>query len=122
MIRLLLDAHIPLAVAWRLREDGIDVVALRDWLEGSYRQASDEEILVAASSEERVLVTYDCHTIPPLLAHWAEAGQHHRGVVLADEKTVLPKDIGGLVRALRALVREQGGLLWEDRVVFLQRS
>lgn len=122
MIRLLLDAHIPVAVARRLREDRIDVVALRDWLEGNFRHASDEQVLAAASTEERVLVTYDCHTIPSLLKDWAQMDRHHRGVVLVDEKTLMPNDVGGLARALRALVREQGAQPWEDRAVFLQRS
>src|SRR4029079_7170210 len=66
-MRLLLDAHVAIAIAAQLQREGIDVVALRDWQGGGYRNASDDLILVAALAEQCVLITFDCRTIPPLL-------------------------------------------------------
>src|SRR5215208_1975690 len=98
-MRLLLDAHVSPAVARDLQRASIDAVAVRDWLEGNYRSASDDQLLAAAAVDGRVLVTYDCRTMPPLLKEWAEIRQEHAGVILVDEKTVRSNDVGGLVRA-----------------------
>jgi predicted nuclease of predicted toxin-antitoxin system len=119
-MRLLLDAHLSPAIARQLQREGVDAVALRDWLGGSHRQALDDQILAVAASDQRVLVTYDRRTIPPLLKEWAETSQQHAGVVLVDEQTLQPADIGGLLRALRALVAEHGDDDWQDRVIFLR--
>jgi len=119
-MRLLLDAHISPAVAARLRRDGVDAFALRDWRDGELRAASDAEVLAAALAEACVLVSYDCRTIPPLLKEWGEIGRAHAGVVLIDDKTVRPSDIGGIQRALAALAAQSGEEAWLDRVVFLR--
>lgn len=121
-MRLLLDAHLSPAVAEALRRGGFDAVAIRDWLDGNYRSAADDQLLEMALSDERVLVTYDLQTIPPLLKEWAETGQRHGGVVLIDERTVRPNDFGGLVRALQALMASCGAQDWQDRVAFLGSS
>jgi len=120
LIRLLLDAHISPSIAKQLQGEGIDTVALRDWQYGHYLSASDEQILIEATVDKRVLVTYDLRTIPPLLKEWAETGQQHSGVILIDEKTLLPNDVGGLLRAIRILVRDHGDDEWQDQVVFLR--
>ena len=121
-MRLLLDAHLPRAVAQQLCQQKVDAVALADWQQGSYRSATDEAVLEAASPEGRVLVTYDRRTIPRHLRCLAEAGGHHAGVILIDERIIRPNDIGGLVRALLALVEESGDESWDDQVVFLRRA
>ncbi len=120
MIRLLLDAHISPAVARGLQAEGIDAIALRDWQEGDYRSAPDERVLADAAADGRVLVSDDCRTLPPLLKQWAETAQHHRGVILVDERTISPRAVGALIRALRALLAEHGDESWDDRVIFLQ--
>jgi hypothetical protein len=119
-MRLLLDAHVAPAIARSLRRDGIDAVAVRDWLGGNYRDAPDDQLLEVAATDDRVLVSYDLRTIPTLLKDWAEGDRSHAGVILVDDKTLRPDDLGGLVRALRALVAQSGGESWRDRVVFLQ--
>jgi hypothetical protein len=121
-MRLLLDVHVAPAIARALQQDGIDVLAVRDWQGGLYRDASDTLILTAALADGRTLVTYDCRTIPTLLKEWAETGRQHGGVVLVDERTIKQADVGGLVRALRALVALHGGEVWLDRVVYLQSA
>jgi predicted nuclease of predicted toxin-antitoxin system len=119
-MRLLLDAHLSPAIAQRLNAEGTDIVTLRDWRGSNYLDAPDDQILVAALAEERVLVTFDSRTIQPLVNEWAQTGRHHAGVVLINRKTIRQDDIGGLIRALRMLVANTGEQDWRDRVVFLQ--
>jgi predicted nuclease of predicted toxin-antitoxin system len=118
-MRLLLDSHLPSALARQLQRHEIDAVPLAGWMEGIYRNAADDQILEAAHSDRRVLVTYDVRTVPPLLVEWAETGQHHGGVVLVDDRTLPPNDVGGLLRALLRLIHSRGDAEWEDRVVYL---
>jgi hypothetical protein len=119
-MRLLLDEHVSPAVARQLQAEGLDAITIRDWLGGNYRGAADDQLLAVAAADQRVLVTFDLRTIPPLLKEWAEEGRQHAGVILVDEGTIRSDDIGGLVRALRALVKQSGGESWTDRVVFLR--
>jgi hypothetical protein len=81
----------------------------------------DATCLRHAATHRWTLVTYDRRTIPPLLKTWAEAGQHHGGVIFVDEKTISPSDIGGQVLALTALAREAAAWDWTNRVCFLRR-
>jgi hypothetical protein len=118
-MRLLLDSHLPSALPRQLCRHDVDAMALADWMAGSYRNAADDQILEAAHSDRRVLVTYDVRTIPALLVEWAETGRHHGGIALVDDRTLPPNDVGGLLRALLRLVQSSGGEAWEDRVVYL---
>ena len=119
-MRLLLDAPVAAAVAEQLRVHGIDALALPEWKEGHYTSADDEELLAAAHADRRVLVTFDCHTIPSLLKDIAETGQHHGGIILVAARTFRANDIGGLLCALLALFEQQGDADWEDTVLFLR--
>src|SRR3712207_4522523 len=119
-MRLLIDAHVSPAVGRSLRQAGVDALALQDWQGGWHRDASHEGILESAMADGRVLVTYDCRTIPVLLKTMVEDGREHGGVLLVDERTIRSSDIGRLVRALRALVDERGNDAWLDQVVFLR--
>lgn len=65
---------------------------------------------------------YDLRTIPLLLKEWSEQGVAHGGVILVDERTIAPHDVGGLIRALHHVVQTLGDVSWADRVVFLQRA
>jgi predicted nuclease of predicted toxin-antitoxin system len=121
-VRLLLDVHLAHAVADQLRLGGADVESLARWRDGSMRAADDESILLTASSDGRVLVSYDCRTLPERLRRWANERRSHAGVVLIDARTVRPDDIGGLVRALLELVDQRGQTEWSDRVVYLTRA
>lgn len=120
MIRLLIETHVPPSVAQHLRRQGIDAVMLQHWHEGDYRTAADEVILVAATIEQRIIVTYDRTTFPPMLEAWSQAGRHHAGVVLVSRRTIAPTDVGGLVRALTQLFDHYGDEGWVDRVVYLR--
>lgn len=120
---LLLDENVSPAVARALVAvaTSVDVVPLQSWQDGSRLGAPDDLLLKEAAAEGRVLVTYDLRTIPPLLRVWAEAGQLHAGVILVDQGTIPPGDVGALARALARLVAEAGPMDWSNRVEYLQR-
>ena len=122
MLRLLLDEHISPAVARGLRRKhrALGVVCLIEWEDGEFLGRSDWECLQEAAAQGLTLVTYDRRTIPPLLKAWAEEGRRHDGVILVDEKSIPPSDVGALVRALSRLWREAGKWDWSDRICFLQ--
>ena len=120
-MRLALDAHIPAAVAVGLTGEGVDCVIVPHWQAGDLRNADDDRLLVAASAEGRVFVTYDLRTVPDMLQRWAAEERHHAGVILVDEHTVPPGDRGGLLRALRRAIQDWSDLDWTDRCVFLPR-
>jgi hypothetical protein len=123
MLKLLLDEHISPRVAAGLRRRGHAhaVCALAEWEGGSFLGQNDAACLRQAATLNWTLVTYDRRTIPPLLKSGAEAGRSHGGVILVDEKTIPPADIGGLVRVLGALAKQAGALDWTDRVRYLRR-
>jgi hypothetical protein len=122
-VKLLLESHVPPAVAQELahRCHGWVVVHLRDWRRGAFLNAPDADLLAEASGEGFTLATYDLKTIPLLLRRLAEEGIHHEGVILIDDATVSSSDVGGLVRALAALWRAHGAEKWQDRCQFLRR-
>ncbi len=123
MLKLLLDEHISPEVASGLRRRirMLAVHAMVDWEGGNFLGQDDAACLREAAVQGLTLVTYDRRTIPPLLKAWVEEGRSHGGVIFVDEKTILPADIGGLVRALTALAREAGVWDWKNRIVFLRR-
>ena len=119
-MRLLLDENVAATLAKRLRDRSVDAMAIPEWRNGNYRGADDEELVPAAYLDRRVLVTFDCQTIPPLLKRIAEAGEHHGGVILVSSRSFRANDIGGLLHALLSLIAKRGNEDWEDRAVFLQ--
>lgn len=123
MLKLLLDEHVSpqVAAGLRRRNPAIVVFCLTMWEDGNFLGQDDSACLKQGALQGLTLVTYDRRTIPPLLKTWAEAGRQHGGVIFVDERSISPADIGGLVRALLALVRQTGTWEWTDRVVFLRR-
>src|SRR5271156_4437053 len=93
-----------------------------EWEGGTFLGQEDSVCLREAAVQDFTLVTYDRRTITPLLKSWAEEGSRRSGVIFVDEKTISPADLGGLVGALSALMKETGELDWTDRVCFLRRS
>jgi hypothetical protein len=123
MLKLLLDEQISPDVARGLRRANRAIVvhAMAEWKEGNFLGQDDAACLKEAAVRQLSLVTYDRRTIPPLFKTWAEAGRRHAGVIFADDKTIAPSDIGGLVWALTRLARQSQTWDWTDRVCFLRR-
>lgn len=123
MLKLLLDEHVSPDVATGLRrqDKSISVCCLAQWEDGRFLGLPDDVLLREATAKKFTLVTYDRRTIPPLLKIWAEAGIDHGGVVFVDEKTIPPRDFGGLIRSLRILIRETKKWNWTNRICFLRR-
>ena len=119
-MRLLLDAHVPNALAEQLRRHGVDTVALATWRGGVYRTVADDRVLALAVQEGRVLVTNDRKTVTPLLRALAEIGYHHQGVIFLGARALRSSGVGGLVRAILRLVAARGEDDWTDRVEYLR--
>jgi hypothetical protein len=123
MLRLLLDEHIPPAVAEAVKRIHPDasIVSLRDWKNGAFLGRGDQEILSEAHKLQFTLVTYDVRTIPSLLKRFAESGLSHGGVIYIDQRTLLPSDIGGLARALATVIARYSVSDWTNQTRFLER-
>jgi predicted nuclease of predicted toxin-antitoxin system len=118
-MQLLLDAHFSQAVSGAFRDGGTDAVTLDEWHEGLYQHRPDHEVWEAAAAEARILVTYDNRIITDILMVWAEIGRSHAGIVFVNNRTIRQQDVGGLIRALQALVEQFGDLDWADRIMHL---
>jgi predicted nuclease of predicted toxin-antitoxin system len=103
-LKLYLDEMISPAVARALRDRGYDVVAA---VERDALGASDAAQLARAISEDRALVTYNARDYVPLAKAAASAGRELCGIILVSYRTLPPSDLGGLVRALAALLDER---------------
>lgn len=123
MLRLLLDEHVSPKVAEGLRRRAPSMVvhALANWEGGNFLGQDDSACLMEAARQRLTLVTHDRRTIPLLLKTWAESGRRQGGVILVDEKTIAPADVGGLVQALHRLCKASGKWDWTDRICFLRR-
>ena len=107
------------AIAAQLRSRRHDVVAAVE--DRSMTALSDEEMLAAAATTGRALVTANIKDFVPLDQRYRAAGRSHAGLVLVSSKA-FPRDrtfIGTVVVALDKLLKDQA--LRIDTVVFLQR-
>ncbi len=122
MLHFLTDEHIsPVVAEQAVRKcPGIKITAIHDWRDGWFLGTQDPVFLPEAAKDGLTLVSYDPRTLRPLLKSWAEAGQHHAGVVFVDEKTIVPQDFGGLIEALIHLWKRERRADWTNRVVFLR--
>ena len=121
-MRLLLDEHISLLVAARLRALGHDAVAVAE--DDGLRGSSDGRIREAAVAEDRVLVTYDLRDFGSLGARMAAAAEPHAGIILVSSRRFPPSagTVGRVAEALNALaISTQAGSL-RDRVVWLAEA
>jgi Domain of unknown function (DUF5615) len=123
VLKLLLDEHISPDVAdgLRRRNRALVVRYMAEWAGSDFLGREDSACLQQAARQGLTLVTYDRRMIPLLLKTWAEEERTHAGVVLVDEKTISPADIGGLVRALKQLSKETWRWDWTNRIHFLRR-
>ena len=101
-MRVLLDAHLSGRRLGRLLERrGHDVVALSE--EAKYAGLADDQVLMLATAERRVLMTRNSRDFAPILREWAEAARAHGGCVLIwtlrqDEHSAIARELARLFR------------------------
>jgi predicted nuclease of predicted toxin-antitoxin system len=108
-LKLYLDENVDVSVASALRQRGVDVVTARD---REKLGASDEEHLVQARAEGRVLVTHDIADFIRLHQRWVAAGTLHAGIALSN---IIPP--GALLRRLFRLCESMSEA--EGHLIFL---
>jgi hypothetical protein len=118
-LRLLLDAHVSgRRIGAALRERKHDVLAVdeaRD-LDG----CPDEELLVLASVQERVLVTFDVADFPRICREWLEAEKSHHGCAVI--VGIRHHEFGAIMRALDAAFEIRPDARdWHDYLAFVSR-
>jgi uncharacterized protein with PIN domain len=94
LIKFHLDQHVANAVAYGLRQLGIDVTTTH---EVGLQDADDLDHLAYASSDGRVIITHDAGF---LRRH--AAGEQHAGIGYAPQ-TKYRRNPGGLIRAVHDL-------------------
>lgn len=100
-MRLLLDEHFSHRIAEALRADGHDVQATGDvGLSGT----SDEELLVIALEQGRVLVTNNVADFVPIEREWAAGGDVHQGIIYTSDGSV-PRAVNQMGELLTRLAR-----------------
>jgi hypothetical protein len=104
-VRLLLDVHHSPTAAQRLCEGGHDVLAAatRPALAG----LDDEELLRAATHDQRSVVTENVRDFDRIVRAWSAAGEHHEGVIFTSPRRYhrgAKAYPANLVRALAALL------------------
>ena len=122
MLAILTDAHISLSLAEQVRakRPEITISSLRYWRAGAFLRAEDDVILTAAREEGLTLLTYDQHTIVPLVTQWATAGRDHAGVIFIDGRSIVQEDVGGQLRALINLWDKTHTQDWTNAVTYLK--
>ena len=123
MLRYLLDEQISPVVASQLsqKHPEIRIESVCVWKQGIWRSRPDPEILLAAKEAQLTLVTYDLRTIPDLILHWTFSGIDHAGVILVDELSIDPSNVGLLLQALASFWLQRHRQDWRNRVEYLPR-
>ena len=115
-MKLLLDEQISGKVAERLREQGVDAVAVAE--DASLRGLGDPEVFEIAQGGKRALVTYNRDDFEAIVRERAEHGQEHLGLVIVHPVRFPSSDFALIAKALKLLV--EGEALGKSFVVWLQ--
>lgn len=98
MIKLYLDENVPVAVSTALRLRGYDVLTVKDV---GRKGLSDFEQLQYASSQNRVLFTFNVADFYKIHPEFMKEGFNHAGIILSRQ---FP--IGTIVKALLKLLSD----------------
>jgi 2-phospho-L-lactate guanylyltransferase (CobY/MobA/RfbA family) len=103
-VKVLLDEQLSPLIARVLRERGLDVAAAAE--RPDLVEASDREILDAATREQRAVVTNDIKDLRPIAAERIADGRGHAGVILVPAKRSRRRaTTGAFADAIEALMR-----------------
>lgn len=101
-MKILLDEHMPRAVAEQLRVHSHDAVAVTERPE--LRGLSDRDLFVYAQSEGRAIVTYNVDDFLDLDHEYRSLERAHAGLVLISARRFPRRSVGPLVRALEGFI------------------
>lgn len=102
----LLDEHLSDQIAKLLRERGLDVVAVVERPE--LAEASDAQVLDAATREQRTVVTNNIKDFRPLAAQCLIDGRGHGGLILLPSSRSRDAT-GALASAIERVMRAHPG-------------
>lgn len=100
MAKFLLDEHLSPRIAALTHKSGVETLAIAA---SPWAGMKDPEVLKLATSEGRILGTYNIQHFALLLADAIAGGHPPPGIVYVDDKTFSPRDYSGLALALKAL-------------------
>jgi hypothetical protein len=121
-VKLLLDEHLPKAVAVTLcrRHAGTDARHIADWQNGGWLGEDDLVLLEGLWEDRRILASYDRATLPGHLAERIAEGKDHAGVIFVDQERFPASRIGQMARALAKLLAAYPAESdWINRIVTL---
>lgn len=115
-MQLLLDAHVSSRhIGRKLVAAGHDVLALDQ--DETLSRLADEDVLVLAAEQQRIVITHNVRHFAALARSWAEARRSHPGMILV---TFPHTAYGAILRRLeQAFAMRPGRPDWIDRVEFL---
>jgi len=121
-VRILLDEHLPKAVAVTLRRfhPGSDAQHISEWQTGIWLGEEDPVLLEGLWQDRRILTSYDRATLPGHLAERIAEGRDHAGVIFVDQERFPATRIGAMARALAKLLATYPAERdWINRIVTL---
>jgi hypothetical protein len=121
-MKLLLDEHLPKAVAATLRRvrAGTEAYHVSEWENGQWLGEEDPVLLEGLWQDRRILASYDRATLPGYLAERIGEGKDHAGVIFVDPERFPVTGIGAMARALGKLLDKYPAPRdWVNRIVTL---
>jgi hypothetical protein len=99
---LLLDEMLSGTIGAQLRARGVDAVAVVE--DASLVSTPDEELLVFAAQQQRVLITTNIADFAAIATDWRASGRTHQGIVYVAQRSFAQDRslVGALVGALAA--------------------
>ena len=121
-MKILLDEHLPKAVAATLRRltTATEAQHIAEWEDGRWLGEGDLVLLEGLWRERRILASYDRATLPGHLVERITGGKHHAGVIFVDQERFPVVAVGAMARALhKVLTAFPSEREWTDRIVTL---
>ena len=111
-LTLYMDVHVPAAITDGLRRHGLDVLTSQ---EDQTRTAEDEELLMRATSQGRLLFTYD-EDFLTIAATWQRDGKRFPGILFSAQ---LGASIGRTLADIHLIAEVCPPEEVADRVIYL---